>query len=278
MTREDSYRGRYRFDGHRSHVGAVGRLVGRVNAYAREALGVHPYHVMFDIGLLVIAGVTWVFAQYVHPVAVVKFVAALTATTVTFEIGYLKAKRRLFGIDSRSFLQDLLAYVLPVWIGLAVLFGVDLRVTLDLIGLQLPLLLGFIRVGCFLGGCCYGIPTQYGVRYPSTVFEPHSGGCQSFSPGDDPECRVLPIQLVEAVFNFALFGGIFVHTVVGGVDGSALALYLLGYAGYRFVSDFVRLSSARPNWGPLSEAQWVSLGILLVLGTGAVLPRVAGLA
>ena len=243
------------------------RAVRVGHSVSNDILAAHPYHVMFDLGLVVIALFVFVFAEVVRPLAAGRFLAAFVFTTVTFEVGYVRLKRLVFGIYSRSYLQDLLAYVLPVWVGTAVLLGVDPRVTLDLVGLQLPLLLGFIRVGCFFGGCCYGVPTKYGVRYPPTVFESHDGNCQSFSPGADPGRPVLPVQLLESAFNFAAFAVLFVRLSNGGVDGTTLPLYLSGYALYRFFSDFFRASSARPNWGPLSEAQWVCL--LLFAGIGA---------
>lgn len=240
-------------------IGRISRAVGQINGFSRDAIGVHPYHVLFDSGLLATAVFAVFFSQYVSPIRTGRFLVAFVFTTVTFEMAYLRAKKWLFDIDSRSYLQDLIAYVLPVWIGTAVALGVDLRATLDLVGLQLALLLGFIRIGCFLGGCCYGKPSTYGIRYPKEVFESHDGNCQSFSPGDDPGCRVFPIQLVEFAVNLALFGALLWRISSVGVTGLTLPLYLLGYTTYRFVSDFFRLSSARPNWGPLSEAQWVSI-------------------
>jgi len=239
-----------------------------VHEYTRDTLGIHPYHILFDSGLVLVAAMAVLFSESVSQIPWLRFLAAFAFTTVSFEVGYLRVKRALFGIDSRSYLQDLFAYVLPVWLVTAVGLGVDLRATMDLIGLQLPVLLGFIRVGCFLGGCCYGVPWKYGVRYPNTVFTDHDGNCQSFSSGENPGCRVFPIQLVEAAFNFLLFGVLLWRLLAVGVTGLTLPLYLLSYTGYRFLSDFLRMSSARPNWGPLSEAQWVSLAALTVIFVG----------
>lgn len=239
--------------------GSLSNMLREVHEYTRQRFGIHPYHIFFDSGLALIVLMTVLYSEWLAQIQWVRFLSAFVFTTVTFELVYLRAKRVLFGIDSRSYLQDLLAYVLPVWIGMAVWLGVDFHATIDLIGLHLPVLVGFIRVGCFLGGCCYGVPWEHGVRYPRTVFRSHEGSCQSFSPGDDPGCRVFPIQLVEAAFNFLLFGGLLWRVNEVGITGRTLPLYLLGYTGYRFLSDFFRMSSARPDWGPLSEAQWVSL-------------------
>ena len=252
---------------HGSLARKLGYLVEKGHSTSSALFSMHPYHVFFDGGLIAIAGFAFVFGAFVQPFEVLRFLAAFVVATLSFELGYVPFKARVIGIGSRSYLQDLLVFVLPVWIGVAVLLGVDVATTLDLIGLQLPLLLAFIRVGCFFGGCCYGIPSRYGVRYPPAVFEPHDGTCQSFSPGDDPAQPVFPIQLVESLVNVVLFGALLFRVVESGVDGLTLPLYLLLYAGYRFVSDFGREASARPNWGPLSEAQWVSLGIILVVAS-----------
>lgn len=51
----------------------------------------------------------------------------------------------------------------------------------------------FGRIGCFLGGCCYGIPSVWGVTYRhSPVVE--ANGISRF-----------PVQLVEAGWNLILF-------------------------------------------------------------------------
>jgi len=81
------------------------------------------------------------------------------------------------------------------------------------------------RVGCFFGGCCYGIPTElpWGVVFSSV----------------DSLARH-PTQLYEVVFHLSA-------AVIGwhaqGSDlfaGNRIKIYIACYAGYRFVSEMVR--------------------------------------
>lgn len=56
----------------------------------------------------------------------------------------------------------------------------------------LPLFHAFGRVGCFLAGCCYGIPAPagwLGVTFPASAVEAPSG------------VPLLPVQLYEAAFS-----------------------------------------------------------------------------
>jgi prolipoprotein diacylglyceryltransferase len=125
-----------------------------------------------------------------------------------------------------------------------------------------------------MGGCCYGLPSRIGVRYPDTCFVPHTSGCRRYRPGDNPQTRVFPIQLVEALANMALFIALAWRLSATHVfNGHILLLYLIGYGTYRFISDFFRRSSSRPRIGAFSEAQCVaaavvSISIALLSGLG----------
>lgn len=63
----------------------------------------------------------------------------------------------------------------------------------DLLAPAIPLFHFFGRIGCFLGGCCYGVPCSFGFTYTHNLIE-QANGVSRF-----------PIQLVEAAFNLALF-------------------------------------------------------------------------
>jgi phosphatidylglycerol:prolipoprotein diacylglycerol transferase len=127
------------------------------------------------------------------------------------------------------------------------------------------LLLSFVRVGCFLGGCCYGLPSRIGVHYPDACFVAHSGGCRAYRPGNNPETRVFPIQLVEVLANVALFAALTWRLSVTQVfNGQTLLLYLIGYGSYRFIADFFRRASSRSRIGVFSEAQWVATTVVSI--------------
>lgn len=233
---------------------------------AHRRAAYHPYLVATDVGVAAIIAFSAWFAARTADLAFDRFVFAFAI----MQGGYLgvRALRRRFGTASRSFLQDALLFVLPMYLGASALLGNGIVSSLDLAGLELPLGLAFIRVGCFLGGCCYGVPARWGVLYGDDVLVA-ARGCRTFTPGDKPPGRVVPMQLFEAAFNVAMFAAL----VTWAPRGRALVLYLLGYGVWRFVSDFWRRASARPRRAGLSEAQWVSLavvyasaGILVAIG------------
>ena len=71
--------------------------------------------------------------------------------------------------------------------------GAALGLWASLTAPAIPLFHVFGRVGCFLGGCCYGLPSAWGFVYRySPVAE--ANGVSRF-----------PVQLVEAAWNLVLF-------------------------------------------------------------------------
>ena len=103
----------------------------------------------------------------------------------------------------------------------------------------------FGRIGCFLGGCCYGIPSAWGVTYRhSPVVE--ANGISRF-----------PVQLVEAAWNLILF--LLLSRLLRQGKGRLLPLYLALYAPARFLLEFLRGDSYRGIFFGLSTSQWISL-------------------
>ena len=95
--------------------------------------------------------------------------------------------------------------ILPCFLVVSFLFKQPLSLTFAFLGTLLPLYGCLARIGCFLGGCCYGKPSTKGVLYPKSVFESTGHGCRRYSPSPDPAVRVFPIQLVEAAAQATLF-------------------------------------------------------------------------
>ncbi|MBP5216324.1 MAG: prolipoprotein diacylglyceryl transferase [Bacilli bacterium] len=82
---------------------------------------------------------------------------------------------------------------------------------------------GFGRIGCFLAGCCYGIPTHewYGVHFETTAEE------------------VIPTNLFEAIFLFLLFAVLFFLAIKKRTPFS-LSIYLIAYGIWRFFIEYLR--------------------------------------
>ena len=180
-----------------------------------------------------------------------------------YEKIFLKFKLRVFHTQVRSYLQDGLMFLFPAFLFGSWVMGMSVPASADLLGLMLPLLFGFVRIGCFLGGCCFGIPWRYGVLYPENLFSDFKG-CRRQTPNPNPGCRVLPIQLVESFVNFSLFFLLFLRLyITRELSGDTLPFYFISYGIYRFVSDLFRKVSIRPRRGPFSEAQIVSFFLIL---------------
>lgn len=115
----------------------------------------------------------------------------------------------------------------------------------------IPFIHGFGRIGCFLAGCCYGVPYhgRFSVIFPSN----------SLAPSGIP---LFPIQIVEAAGLFLLAIGIlFVDRFL---KKNTLVLYLCGYGCLRFCLEFLRNDSERGHMGVLSTSQWISIFMIIL--------------
>lgn len=119
-------------------------------------------------------------------------------------------------------------------------------------GLLTGIFLG--RVGCFLGGCCYGRGTDaaWAVTFPA-------GHAVAGVP-------VHPVQLYDAAFGLA---GLVALAFLYGkrrFGGEALCAFFACYALYRFSTELFRADADRGLWlgGLLSTSQLVALATLPV--------------
>lgn len=135
-------------------------------------------------------------------------------------------------------------------------YAVPLAIVAGLVTPAVPLFHAFGRVGCFLAGCCWGVPWHGGVVFHESAGAPNG-------------VALFPVQLVEAVCNLALFLLLAVLSRRLVEKWRVLPLYLGLYACLRFVLEFFRGDAARGGW-LLSTSQWVSLVILASLGVWAV--------
>ncbi|HZP42318.1 MAG TPA: prolipoprotein diacylglyceryl transferase family protein, partial [Candidatus Binatia bacterium] len=122
------------------------------------------------------------------------------------------------------------------------------------------------RIGCFCAGCCYGRPTDsvLGVHFPYG----HLGMAQ-LAAGDPRGLH--PTQLYLAASALAIAAIL----LALGRRGRRRPgdLFLLGtalYAASAFAIEFLRDDPGRWFGGGLSHSQWISLAILVVLGTVAL--------
>ena len=114
------------------------------------------------------------------------------------------------------------------------------------------------RVGCFLGGCCYGGVTDgpLGVSFPAG-----SPAAYDYPAPDGGSLPVLPTQLIEAAFELLLFLGMLL--LYRRFSRYFLCVYCLGYGTFRFIIEFFRGDDRGATGFFLTPSQL--LGVLLVL-------------
>lgn len=115
----------------------------------------------------------------------------------------------------------------------------------------LPLVHGFGRIGCYLSGCCYGIPYSgpYAVEYHNIPY----ALC---------DIKLFPVQLAEALLLF-IFAGLFYYLTLNNKSNlNFITGYLASYGITRFILEFFRFDSQRGSLLMLSTSQWISILIV----------------
>ena len=133
---------------------------------------------------------------------------------------------------------------------------------LDVFAAPLALAHAFGRLGCFAAGCCFG--TRCSLPW-AVVFHEEAAAKNVGTPLD---VALHPVQLYEAGSNLLLFLLLLWLFPRKRFDGMLAALWLLLYAGSRFLWEFFR-ADARGALGPLSTSQWLAVAVAAV--TAAVL-------
>ncbi len=135
----------------------------------------------------------------------------------------------------------------------------ELRAALDILSPAAALGYAFGRIGCFLAGCCWGIPTEF---FAGVVFSHPETLCAHPGP-------VHPVQLYSAVFTLIL--ALFLYRRLKNSparEGKIFGLYLVLYSVFRFFIEFLRGDFRGREFLSLTPTQWVALlGII----TGAVI-------
>ena len=117
----------------------------------------------------------------------------------------------------------------------------------------IPMFHTFGRIGCFLGGCCYGLPWEYGIDLAYS----HAPGCAGV--------KRFPIQLVESLFCLILCLVLFYLFEKKHWKGkNILITYLLAYPIARFIIEFFRGDEYRGFFLGLSTSQIISVLIILI--------------
>ncbi|GHV10980.1 diacylglyceryl transferase [Clostridia bacterium] len=130
----------------------------------------------------------------------------------------------------------------------------DAALYTDIAAPSIPLFHAFGRIGCFLGGCCYGVESDFGFTYTHSLIEEANG------------VKRLPVPLIEMTALLILFAVLLYFQKKEMFKGKLIYVYLVSYAVIRFIIEFWRGDALRGIWFGLSTSQWISLGILVVCG------------
>jgi phosphatidylglycerol---prolipoprotein diacylglyceryl transferase len=148
------------------------------------------------------------------------------------------------------------------------------RTTLDFLAPSVVLALGIGKIGCFLGGCCWGIATDLPlglVRHPEAL-------------GTYPPGTYHPVPLYDAVWACLVFAASLAFGRKTRKPGSAFLVALGLVAAGRFATEFLRYDYVgKTGFLGLYASQWIEaaavlVSVLLLLrivpGTGTANPRV----
>lgn len=133
---------------------------------------------------------------------------------------------------------------------------------LDVYSCAAPLFHAFGRVGCFFGGCCYGIESAFGFTAHGNEYSPDVNDVNRF-----------PVQLLEASLNLLLFAFLVILLKKGVMKGNLMWIYGSIYPVIRFFDEFLRGDAIRGFVFGLSTSQWISI-FVFVLSVTMIIIRV----
>jgi len=123
----------------------------------------------------------------------------------------------------------------------------------DIVVVSIPLFHFFGRIGCFLGGCCFGIHSSFGFVHTNNPLTEANGIIR------------FPVQLLEAAFNMCLF--LFLNYLFnnGKYRNRLIYVYLAIYAIGRFFIEYLRGDEHRGIWFIFSTSQIISVVLILFI-------------
>lgn len=209
-------------------------------------ISINSYGFMIALGLLLFTYLTYTKKCRKKIIDGDTYLNSLVLAIISAFIG----GRVLFILTNLSeFLQNPIEMLYP-WIGGFSLLGsiIAILITLpiylrmhsvpilpyfDCIAPYAPLLQAISRIGCFLAGCCYGIPAEAHVLWSVTFTNPEGLG---------PLCTALhPAQLYSSLASLSIFGILLLMDRRKNWNpGTIIISYLILESIARFTTDFWR--------------------------------------
>ena len=171
------------------------------------------------------------------------------------ELGFLEYIKQLFMyftgmVFYGGFIGGVLgAYIFPKYFKQLKGHSTDM---VDLFTVVFPLFHTFGRIGCFFGGCCYGIESPFGFRTDTNHINPSINGVTRF-----------PVQLLEALLNLLIFFLMYYLFTHNKMRHKLVFVYMIVYGIIRFFDEFLRGDEYRGFIFSLSTSQFISI-ILIV--------------
>lgn len=131
----------------------------------------------------------------------------------------------------------------------------------DVFAPAVPIGHAFGRVGCFFGGCCYGMEVSASNKF-AVIYPQRFDGLDAVSaPAGVP---LLASPLIEAGGNILIGVAIIIFQRRHGVSGRGAALYGILYGCMRFTLEFFRGDLIRGVYGVVSTSQIISICVVAV--------------
>ncbi len=136
---------------------------------------------------------------------------------------------------------------------------------MDIYAVALPLGHACGRVGCYLGGCCYG------MKYDGPLSITYGEEVLNF--GTPVGVPLFPVQLLESALLLVLFAVLMFVYFKAKNWGVCTVSYLYAYSAIRFILEYFRGDKERGSLFAFSTSQIISILIIVAVTVSVVLIR-----
>ncbi|HPR30547.1 MAG TPA: prolipoprotein diacylglyceryl transferase [Prolixibacteraceae bacterium] len=228
-----------------------------------DGITIHSYPFFFVLGVI-FASIYCFWRFHVElQVTFKQIIISFNAVVISSFLGaklFGIMKFHLSGVESENpnglILYGAIVFVIPVLYFITKYQKLSFSKTMDIMAMTFPILFVFIRTGCFLAGCCYGIPTHsfFGVVFT----DPHC----SAEPKGIP---LHPTQLYSIILFLFLIGILLLIKRKQKFDGQLFLVFLMIYAIGRGLIEMFRGDGRRGIIieGILTYSQLISVLIFI---------------
>lgn len=138
---------------------------------------------------------------------------------------------------------------------------------LDISSISMMLSFAIWRIGCVMGGCCYGRPSEtFGMVFDQSTVA-HAKLRNTPLVNGDFTVPLIPTQLISLTGDFIIFLFLLVLFCRNKTRYPYFYFFAqaLLYGIGRFIIEFFRMDP-RGFWGPLSVSQWIAI-VMIIAGS-----------